>query len=636
MTLKISDDWPSTRYDSRINNIVTEFFIPALRNSTTYRRIGGLFSSTSLALAARGVKELIENEGKMQLIVSPVLTEQDATVLNTCSADKRDEIIHRSFMNKLDLENEFEKNHVAALGYLLKKKALEIKIDLQTDTQGNIMDYDDMVRNTMLDEKVGIFQDREGNAISFRGPVNENKQSWERGIFSITVDVDWVAGQKLHVLDDIRRFEKMWNNSDMLSLPHKTRVALVKGAPVNLNLEKFNVPEWAMLPDGNLLWTHQIRAINLWLNSRCRGIFSIATGGGKTLAALVSASLAPIESIVLILVPTKVLAMQWEQEIRQFDPNADLVICDSDHPNWNTVLAGKLGAYVTGNDVRRDQHFLVLTVMKTAVTPKFMNNFEHIPSKFITIIADEVHHLGASNYSKIFGINAHRRLGLSATFERDWDEAGTEKITEYFGRPFEEYTIRDGIRERKLSEYEYHPFFAYLSASEFSEYVDYTTKIGIAYAMLKSTKDQAKKVSLESKVNRLRILRSEIVKKAEDKARTYEEILRACPKKPYVVFVDDRIQMAKIREAHKKTIRILNRENLNIFEKDDVMVFDGQRDKLEREKILDESLQHQTPIFAMYCLDEGVDVPELQSAIVLPNPSMAIHTKARQNSPSQQ
>ena len=85
MTLKNIDNWPKPRYDSKINNIVTEFFIPALQNSTTYRRLGGFFSSTSLALAARGIKELIENEGKMQLIISPILTKEDSNILNGVS-----------------------------------------------------------------------------------------------------------------------------------------------------------------------------------------------------------------------------------------------------------------------------------------------------------------------------------------------------------------------------------------------------------------------------------------------------------------------------------------------------------------------------------------------------------------------
>ena len=235
MTLSDTVDWPRSRYDSRINNIVTEFFIPALKESTTYRRIGGFFSSTSIALAARGINEMIENEGKMQLVISPILTKEDSIILNNCPNDKRDEIIHKSISNSLDLTKTFERNHVAALAYLLKKGFLEIKIDIQIDRDGRYVDYDTALRKNLLDEKLGIFQDREGNVISFRGPVNENKQNWEHGIFEITVDVDWIDGQRTHVIDDIHRFQKKWEDSKMLKLPQKTKEMLIKNAPSKIS-----------------------------------------------------------------------------------------------------------------------------------------------------------------------------------------------------------------------------------------------------------------------------------------------------------------------------------------------------------------------------------------------------------------
>ena len=81
MVFSEESDWPHPDYNSKIDNIVTEFFIPALKKSTTYQRIGGLFSSNSFALCARGIKELIANEGKMQLIISPILSKDDAFII---------------------------------------------------------------------------------------------------------------------------------------------------------------------------------------------------------------------------------------------------------------------------------------------------------------------------------------------------------------------------------------------------------------------------------------------------------------------------------------------------------------------------------------------------------------------------
>ena len=621
MTLKVISDWPRTRYDSKIHNIATEFFIPALRESTTYRRIGGFFSSTSMALAARGIKNLIENDGKMQLVISPILTKEDAAILNKSSSRQDDTIIHQALMRTLDLSVEFEKNHVAALAYLLKRGFLEIKIDIPTDTDGNCLDFDTVTQKNMLDEKLGIFQDRDGNAVSFRGPVNENRQSWERGIFSITVDVDWIEGQKTHVEDDVIRFQQKWESPDVMALPHNTREMLLMEAPdtaAKIDLDKFNVPPWAILSNGKILWNHQIRTVNSWINFDCRGILNMATSGGKTLCALVSASLTPADSIVVILVPTKVLVDQWKKEILEFDPNTDLVICNSDHSDWNSIMAGKLGPYVGGKP-RRNRHLLILSTMSTAASDRFIRNFDHISPNHITMISDEVHHLGAPKYRRVLGINALRRMGLSATFERDWDEIGTAQILKYFGRPIDtEYTVADGIRDKKLSRYEYHPFFAYLTNSEFNEYREYSERISSVYAQIANAKDHnATRADLERKYQQLLINRAEIIKKANDKFRAYAQIVNSSPEKPYIVFADDNNHVSRLKTVHKDTIRQINIWRTDDLERDDIMVFDGDLSPSEREKILEESKKNQTPLFAMYCLDEGVDIPEFRSAILV-------------------
>ncbi len=64
-------------YSSEDNNILHSFYIPVLKESIQYDRLAGFFSSTSLAVAARGIASLIENRGHMRLLVSPKLTSQD-------------------------------------------------------------------------------------------------------------------------------------------------------------------------------------------------------------------------------------------------------------------------------------------------------------------------------------------------------------------------------------------------------------------------------------------------------------------------------------------------------------------------------------------------------------------------------
>jgi len=623
MVFSEDKSWPDTNYDSKINNIVTEFFIPALKETTTYRRIGGLFSSNSFALCARGIKELIANEGKMELIISPILSKEDAKVMQDASTDDFQKIIRRSISDKLDsIESKFEKDHVGALQYLLKNEYLEIRINVPKDENGKILDAQTIIDQNTFSEKRGIFQDREGKSISFRGPINANRESWEKGNFSITVDVSWIDGQKKHVKDDIKIFEELWESDDTYKLPDIIKKEIIKNAPKReeIDLKKYNVPPWAFLPNGITLWDNQIRAVNAWVDNNFKGIFTIATAGGKTLASLAASSLTPKNVLILIVVHGLELVNQWEKEIMFFDPKANLTICDSEH-DWR----GKLGMIVSPffkntEPSNFENRFYVLVNDATASDDKeepkgFLKFFEHVDPQNIMLIADEAHHLGAQTYQKILQIQSNYRLALSATFVRQWDDEGTQIIRDYFGDELSnaKYTVREGIRDGRLCKYLYYPFFAILEQDEFEEYNNKTIDIGIMLSRLKKDPDNQK---LKKDLNTLTNIRADIIKKARNKKTAYKEIIKARPKLPFVVFLDDTNQLNEFKEVHNQIVDEINRYSEEKLKKD-VFVFDGTTKPWQRKIILEQTIEHKTPIFSMYCLDEGIDVPEFQSAILV-------------------
>ena len=623
MVFREKDDWPNTIYNSSINNIVTEFFIPALKDSTTYRRICGLFSSNSFALCARGIKELIANEGKMQLIISPILSKEDAGAIQDASTDGFQKIITKSVRKELDsIESEFEKDHVGALQYLLKNEYLEIRINIPKDENGNYLDSETIINQNIFSEKRGIFQDRDGDSISFRGPVNANRDSWEKGSFSITVDVSWIDGQDKHVEDDINIFEELWENVDTYELPDITKKEIIKDAPEEeeVHLEEYNVPPWALLPDGYTLWDNQISAVNAWVENNYQGIFTIATAGGKTLAALAASSLTPKNALILIVVHGLELVNTWEKVIRFFDPKANLTICDGEH-EWRKQLGFKLNPFFKGKEKPDfENRFYILANDATATDDKeepmgFLRFFNHVDPKNVVFIADEAHHLGAPINQNIFKIQSNYRLALSATFVRQWDEEGTQAIRDYFGRELSEakYTVKDGIRDGRLCKYLYYPFFAILEQDEFEEYNDKTIEILILMDKLK--KDPTNK-KLKKDFDTAANIRADKIKKARNKKKAYKDIIRARPKLPYVVFLDDTIQKNEFRVMHREVVSEINKNSEEKM-KEDVFEFDGTTKSWQRPIILDHAVEDKTPIFSMYCLDEGIDVPEFQGAILV-------------------
>ena len=69
-------------YRSDRNNLIQDFYIPCLSETTLYSRAVGYFSSTSIVAVAQGLAALIEASGKMRLVASPCLFYKDKAIAN--------------------------------------------------------------------------------------------------------------------------------------------------------------------------------------------------------------------------------------------------------------------------------------------------------------------------------------------------------------------------------------------------------------------------------------------------------------------------------------------------------------------------------------------------------------------------
>ncbi len=64
-------------YDSSEYDLIHDLIVPLLRNSTSYLRGVGFFTSGWLKLAAHGLTKLIQNGGKAKIVISPILEKSD-------------------------------------------------------------------------------------------------------------------------------------------------------------------------------------------------------------------------------------------------------------------------------------------------------------------------------------------------------------------------------------------------------------------------------------------------------------------------------------------------------------------------------------------------------------------------------
>ena len=171
-------------YRTGRDDLVKDFFNPCLESSVLYRRAAGYFTSSGLALAARGVASLAARRGKMQLVVSPYLEPDDVEALRAASETPLDALRAIAARSLADIEDALIKDRLNALAWLAASGLLEIKLALRLDSQGGYA-------RGIFHEKAGVFTDAHDNHIAFSGSSNETAGGLLENFESIKVFCSW-------------------------------------------------------------------------------------------------------------------------------------------------------------------------------------------------------------------------------------------------------------------------------------------------------------------------------------------------------------------------------------------------------------------------------------------------------------
>ena len=143
------------------NNIADSFLNPVLKCTKVYKRSVGFFSSGVIDTIMDGLSCLARNGGRIQLIASPQLNEEDVNAINA-GYEQREKLIKQVFSR--DFEKEIEalpELRLQMLCELIKNSILDIKIAITDDTG-------------IYHDKLGILKDFDGNTIVFYGSSNSS------------------------------------------------------------------------------------------------------------------------------------------------------------------------------------------------------------------------------------------------------------------------------------------------------------------------------------------------------------------------------------------------------------------------------------------------------------------------------
>ncbi len=365
-------------YRSLSDDVVKNFLNPVLNESVLYKRAVGFFCSSALVAITNGINGLLKNGGKIQLIASPKLSEEDIEAIED-GFERRHEIIEESLLRELqDVNGKFEESRLNLLSNLIASGKLELKIAFLE--VGNSIG--------MFHEKMGLMHDADDNMIAFSGSMNETANAYRNNHEQIDVYTSW-SGDWERLYGKKAAFDAMWNDYEphikVLDFPNVekeiikkyqtefiedfTSVKLIEKSDLNLQSdddpESENDKEGPKIPSYVEMRQYQLNAIDEWQNKGFRGIFDMATGTGKTYTGL-----AAIEHLykannnrlaVIIVAPYQHLVEQWKEDIIAFGMKPIVCYSASKYKGWQN----KVSTSVTGFNLKVIDHFCVITTNST-------------------------------------------------------------------------------------------------------------------------------------------------------------------------------------------------------------------------------------------------------------------------------
>lgn len=640
------------------------FFNDGLKNSTEFDLKLGYFSSAAISVLAEGFATFISKGGYMRLIINHIVSKKDKEAIN--------DGVMGNVIDCADLSNfqylkstfdEYQEQFFRCLAYMISQKRIDIRIIKPRGQKG------------IAHTKSGQFRDGDSTT-AFTGSANFTISGLFNNIEEIKIDrsdsIDMMvqnriikqkkdfdtimSGEKkgieyLSSKDLVEAISTNYGDSDIEELLDVEK----KLEEIKRNKQRESESPWCACEDIPEIepsfpyeapFPYQTKALDEWRKNDCKGLFNMATGTGKTITSL-NCLLSLYKDTgcykAIILVPTIPLVDQWEKECRKFDYTKIYKV--SSKTDWKANITRLSRAELLYPD---RNSFIVISTYASFVRKATFERLSEF-SRDTLLIADEAHNMGSPSCLNLLDkIPYTKRIGLSATPERQFDEIGNYSICNFFGCPLNEYTftftMKEAIDRDYLCHYRYYPYLVELNEEEMIAYRELSAKIAKFYD------PDNDNFSNNQILTALLLKRKRIIHKAQNKLGVFRSLVSEIYNRKknlgyLLVYVPEGVdendhefsfatESDLETEGGQEQVSLINQYTNIIASIDEHVTVEQVTSKSQnREKTLRRFASGDTQVLtAMKCLDEGVDVPRTEMAIFCAstgNPRQFIQRRGR-------
>lgn len=568
------------------NNIADSFLNPVLKCTKEYKRSVGFFSSGVLETITDGALSLARNGGSIKLIASPKLSEEDVEAINLGYEQKNQKLsdaFTRDFVREVEKLNDMR---LQLLCDLIRKGVLDIKIAITEDTG-------------IYHDKLGVMKDFDGNTLVFYGSSNSSYAGYRSNYEKIRVSKGWEPGFQEIVADEELEFDNLWNGlnpfvkvQDYTKTAEENLIKIIKNrasAPKNTGIK---------------LRDYQKEAIEAWVKNNYHGFYVMATGTGKTWTAIYSAKelVKTHPCMIVICAPYKHLVKQWSEDVQNAFPNARIILVSSENQGWDKQITNEI--------IRCKYESSTQLIIISTITSFKMQKFDDVIQKYKgdrLLIVDEAHRF--TSRPEELHTTYKYMLGLSATPFSGTSAAKGNELMRFFGGQVFSLPIEDALERGFLVPYYYYPIYVHATDKEESKFNKYTkTILGCFRDGICINPD----LLVKTLRNRLRV-----ISMAEEKQTKIHTIISSVTETDHFVVYcgDGKLYDDSTGEElrHIQSIkRILSEFDYKASQ------FTATENMAERMELVDSFNKGEiSALAAIRCLDEGINIPSIKSALIL-------------------
>ena len=634
-------NWSEFRvYRSYDKHEPMEFYLKALTNSNSFDLLLGYFSSSAINILSLGFARFIYNGGKVRIVANHILSKEDKSILNNAREGNFDsEIIDlldiKNLKNSLD---EYGEHFFNCISYLIANERIEIVLVSPKKGRG------------LSHFKSGTFSDGT-DTIGFKASCNFTYSGITQNLEELDVFLLWENSRSSRLIESqTEYFENIFfKTADFVNYIEPSDIQIAMESEFNSKtIDELIVDEVDLLkarsrvlnnPYLNDLIVHEEKevykiattpkfpypagprgyqelAFENWIANDKKGIFSMATGTGKTITALNCLYNEYLQSgfyRAVIIVPTISLVEQWVEECEKF--NFKNITTVSSKTDWTRYFSE-----VLTKSLLEDSSYIIIVTYASFPRAKFQQFFKKLNEQTL-LIADEAHNLGSGSLLRILqDVHLKRRIGLSATINRKYDDVGNVEIQNFFqsNSPHTfEYPMKEALEKGVLCPYKYIPHIVYLNEEEQVQYLVVSKQL---YKYIDSRTGRYKDCQ---EVTDLLMRRKRIIHKCTNKKFSFSNILKEELKlkgnlKYTLVYApegkeQDFSELDHL-ESEEKLIEQYSRIVRSVDDFTTVKQFTGATKN--RSELLEQFGNGDIDVLiSMKCLDEGVDVPRSELAI---------------------